>query len=73
MVCVSGCVTYSRPNTTEAEYNRDRTRCEYEAALATPDPAIGSLGASVANGFATGMRQNELIRLCLQSRGYSAK
>lgn len=64
---------------TQADFDRDRAQCLYEANLATASystgPTARGYGNAAAQGFGEGMamaiRQGELGVLCMQARGYS--
>ena len=64
---------------TEAGFERDKAQCQYEAAAATANyntgPTArgysGAVAQGIGEGIAIGMRQAELIQLCLQAKGYS--
>lgn len=63
---VSGCAMIPdiprwKEGATKEEYQRDRLRCEYEAARATP----------YASTLYEGLRQMELEALCMKARGYT--
>jgi hypothetical protein len=54
-----------------AQFERDRAQCIYESNLATASaPAYGRLSAQISQDIATGMRQGELQRMCMESRQY---
>lgn len=80
-VCLvlSGCASplmWTKTDGTEAEFDADKTRCVYEAHLATASYSSGVVGRgnAIAQGFIEGIeigvRQNQLAILCMQSKGY---
>lgn len=54
--------------------SEDESFCRYEAAKATASSGVGSIATpyqmadTIANDIATGIRQGELMALCLQNR-----
>ena len=78
---LSGCATpqvWYRDNTTQADFDRDKNKCIYEANLATAGYSQGQTArtnsGAAAQGFGEGiaisMRQNELYGLCMTAAGY---
>jgi hypothetical protein len=65
LIFLSACaqnVVWTKPGATHAQFERDKKECEYEAQKATVD---------VSSGLAAGFREAELIKSCLQARGYT--
>jgi len=68
-----------KPGATQADFEQDVARCRYEAAAATASystgPTARGLSGAMAQGFGegltSGMRQIELVKLCLEAKGYS--
>lgn len=86
LVVLTGCATptghkymWMKNGASQADFDRDKAQCNYEAVAATASYSTGptartSSGAFVqgfGEGMARGIRQNELIELCLTARGYS--
>jgi len=79
-VALLGCAlpTWTRPDTTQADFDRDAAQCKYEAVAATSGYGTGPTARSTSGAFsqglgegiAAGMKQGELIRLCMMARGY---
>lgn len=54
-----------------SNFERDKAQCLYESAAATASaPATFSLSQNMAQDVATGVRREELAKMCLQARGY---
>lgn len=72
---LAGCshVVWEKPGATQADFELDRARCEYEATLGTPSTPVYSVGGAIGAGIAEGMRQNQLGTLCMRARGYSSR
>jgi hypothetical protein len=81
---MAGCAspyTWVKNGSTPVDYERDIARCRYEAAAATAGYSTGrvapTMGGAVAQGFGEGMaigiRQSELVMLCMQANGYIRK
>jgi hypothetical protein len=80
---LAGCATtpplYNRPNTTVADFERDKAACEYEAASSTANYGSGqntsrTMGGAIAQGIGIGlgraMETSNLVAMCLRARGY---
>jgi len=77
---VVGCAPtkqWVKPGATQWEFDRHMAQCKYEAAAATA--TIGTtptynlnhaLAAGMSAGITSGLRQVELIKLCMQKEGY---
>lgn len=73
---LAGCATpqYYTPPARPSHSPEDESFCRYEAAKATASAGVGSIATpyqmadTIANDIATGIRQGELIALCLQNR-----
>lgn len=67
---VSGCAqaVWYRDNTTSAEFNADKSACEYEAMKYAGgyDPSLGAVG----QGVDMGLRRAELGKACMVQKGY---
>jgi hypothetical protein len=62
---LTGCITqYVRPDTTDAQRQRDQAECSYEARKAT---------AGILNSFQAGWEQGSLERQCMSLRGYEQR
>jgi hypothetical protein len=82
-VVVAGCapLTWDRPGTTEAEFNRDFDQCDYEARLATAGygtsetrrGASSAAGQGVGDAVGQALDRHDLTRACLRARGYTAR
>ena len=79
---VSGCTpnyVWVKNGATQADFERDKSQCIYEAASATANyntgPTLRGIGSAAGQGFgegiAIGLRRNKLVLLCLQAKGYS--
>lgn len=80
---VIGCApppVFVRPNTTMAEFDRDISQCQYEAASSTANYGSGqntarTLGGAIAQGIGTGLGRSlestNLVLLCMRARGYT--
>lgn len=61
-----------------AEYDRDAAQCRYEANLATASYSTGptartrggAIAQGIGEGLTRGMRQGDLMTLCMQARGW---
>lgn len=71
-----------RPDTTQAQYEIDAARCQYEAASSTatygssmpvPRSTGAAIGQGIGLGIGEGMKRAELIGLCLRAQGYSQR
>lgn len=60
---LAGCAQHEwrRPDTTQAQFDRDRAECDYQS-----DAAV----AGVSSGIAAGIRAGALFRKCMEARGY---
>lgn len=71
--CASPAV-YGKPNNTLEQERKDFAMCKYEALKATGSSTSGSFStdtsATIANDIATGARQGEIMRACLEANGY---
>ena len=69
-LAVSGCAqpAWYRDSTTQAEFNADKSACEYEA-MKYAGGYDASLGA-VGQGVDLGMRRAELGKACMFQKGY---
>jgi hypothetical protein len=74
VITFAGCAptTYwTRANFNEYQWNRDLAQCRYESSAYTPNEYRGpGMANAIAAGMSQGMRQNDLLALCLQARGY---
>lgn len=85
LAILSGCATpmaqymWVKDGATQGDFDRDMAKCQYEAAAATAGygagPTVRSSSGDFVQGFGEGMtrglRQNELVQLCLTAHGYS--
>jgi len=54
------------------DFDQDKVRCQYEAQLATANLPTGyGMSGAIASGVEQGIRQAELIKLCMQTKGWS--
>lgn len=69
-----------RPSTTQADFDQDVARCQYEAASATAtygssSPTArttgGAIGQGIGAGIGAAMKENELVTLCMRAKGYA--
>jgi hypothetical protein len=79
-LALSGCtpIVWNRPQTTAAEFDADRARCQLIAKGVTPD--IGPVtpvysyataaGTGIADGIVLGIERAENFSLCMQANGY---
>lgn len=74
-IALSGCshVVWEKPGATQADFEADRARCQYEAKLGTPNAPVYSMGQAIGTGIAEGLRENQLGSLCMHARGYSSR
>ena len=82
---VAGCApqyVWVRPDASQADFQRDVARCQYEAEAATANygsnPGYAySLGGAIGQGIGLGIgkatQQNKLAILCMRARGYGAE
>lgn len=67
----------SRTNTSAEKERKDFAMCKYEALKATGSSTSGSFStdtsSTIANDIATGVRQGEIMRACLEANGYSQR
>lgn len=79
---LAGCASsymWAKNGATQAEYTRDLSRCRYEAASATASygssrggPTMSSaIAQGLGEGMAIGIRQSDLMVLCLEAKGYT--
>ena len=81
LLAIQGCAgpTWVKPGAVQADFDRDVAQCKYEAASATASygggptrrTTAGALGQGIGEGIDLGLRQRDLIMLCLQARGYT--
>jgi hypothetical protein len=64
LTMVAGCKVYTRPNTTEAEYNQDRYQCQQEAVKMFP--------ALMTERVLYPGRQNPANTNCTTNNGYTS-
>ena len=73
-LALAGCATnlrWVRAGATEADFEADKLRCQYEAQLATANAPTGyGLGGAAASGIATGIQQVQLATLCMRTKGW---
>ncbi len=70
---------WTKSGATQADFDRDKAQCEYEAALATASysqgntarTAAGAAGQGFGEGMAIGMKKTELGRMCMSTKGYT--
>ncbi|NJC36414.1 hypothetical protein GGR60_000904 [Xanthomonas arboricola] len=62
---------FTKPGGTDADFQSDKTACEYEALkyAGSSDPSLGAFGQALE----AATRKNQLIKACLQQKGWSAK
>jgi hypothetical protein len=54
-----------------SSFERDKAQCIYESKLATASaPSSIFLSQQISQDIATGVRQNELQKSCLEAKGY---
>lgn len=77
IVLLAGCAgptIYGKTGTSAEDERKDFADCRYEAAKATGSAPSGSItentSTTIANDINTGMRQGEIMRMCLESKGY---
>lgn len=63
-VLLTGCVGWTHPTKSSADFYRDRDECDYEAVRAT---------ANMPPGPAQASNQSDIRHLCLKMRGYQLK
>ena len=72
---LAGCATNMRwvkPGATSADFDQDKVRCQYEAQLATANLPTGyGISGAISSGVEQGLRQAELLKLCMQTKGWS--
>lgn len=65
---------YQKQNITTDQQQQDYAQCKFEAAKATGSSPSGSItdytSGTIANDIATGIRQGEIFKLCLEAKGY---
>lgn len=80
-VLVAGCAppVYVRPNTSMAEFDRDISQCQYEAASSTAGYGSGqntartyggAIGQGIGIGIGRAIESNNLVALCMRAHGY---
>lgn len=74
-LCLAACAAPGYWSHTEhqdpARFQRDASQCVYESNMATAGaPSYMNLNRQISQDIATGARQGELQRLCMQARGY---
>jgi hypothetical protein len=81
-LALAGCVprySWTRADTTQADFDRDRARCAYEAESSTATygsstPTAYGLGAAIGQGIGIGigrsMQNDRLMTLCMKAKGY---
>lgn len=77
LLTLSACAepgVYQKQNINSEQEQQDYAQCKYEAVKATGSSASGSVtedtSTTIANDIATGVRQGEIFKLCLESKGY---
>ena len=77
IVLLAGCAgptIYGKTGTSAEDERKDFADCRYEAAKATGSAPSGSItentATTIANDLNTGIRQGEIMRMCLESKGY---
>jgi len=83
IVCLTACITsvnhWSRPGATQADVDKDKFQCEYQAKAATASysstPSDKSMSAAVGAGVGDGIvvagKQIDLVNDCMRLRGYT--
>lgn len=73
--CAAAPTIYDKPGTNADQQRKDFAECKFEAAKATGSSPSGSFAedpsTTMANDFAAGMRQGEIMKLCLEAKGYA--
>lgn len=76
MVVLSGCaapkpITYDKPGATQADFDQDQRFCKYDVqkSTQTTDPSYRTV---IGQEMDRAMRQRDLMRSCMESKGYSA-
>jgi len=83
-ILMAGCASphvWVKSGASQDDFSRDLARCRYESAAATAGYGTGrvspTMGGALAQGFGEGMtiglRQSELMTLCMQANGYTKK
>lgn len=77
IVALTGCAQptiYGKPDNSGEQERKDFADCRYEAVKATASAESGSFmyGANdaIAKDIATSFRQEEIMKMCLESKGY---
>ena len=70
---LTGCTAmmWVKPGASPAEFQAVLNRCDYEAALGTPDEHLGKgIGGAIASGISEGTRMGMLKHKCLVAYGW---
>lgn len=71
-VLTSGCARdriWVNPTVTNEQAQKDMAECKYDSVKYAP--GYNFVGDPIAAGFARGMRENDIISVCMSSKGYS--
>lgn len=83
LMALAGCAhqqtMWVRDGATQADFERDRAQCVYEANAATASYSSGptrrsmsgAIAQGIEDGITIGLRQRELAMLCMKARGYA--
>ena len=72
LLAVAACgPTLYRNNTTQAEFERDKAQCEYEASAATAGGTGMRHRTVVGAAYDEAMTQGRLALMCMRARGYT--
>lgn len=70
---LAGCqtVAWVKPGATPMEFEQTKLQCQYQAELATAAIPTGvGLGGAMASGMEKGIKQAQLMTLCLETQGW---
>lgn len=74
-LCTAGCAQtttmWVKAGATDADFQRDKAACEYEAKIHTPSMPYSGMSGAISTGIQEGMRIGELGVLCMRAKGYS--
>lgn len=64
--------TWNRPGATAVDFEREKLQCQYEAVKATAGGGDFGMSTAIGAGIAEGMKQGELMNLCMKTKGWTA-
>lgn len=74
LACIGCTTTWTKPGTTKADLDQDTLQCRYQIELAMAGSTgfvPPTMGDAIVGGMSKGLKQAELMSMCMQTKGWA--